>query len=90
MENTEKLKVENICISFTQIVIILKTTTTTGKKHRLGFPGGSEVKNPPANAGDSLNSGPGTFHMLQSSKALVPQRLSPHPRTSALQHEKPP
>ena len=55
MENTEKLRVENICISFTQIVIILKTTTTTtGKKHRLGFPGGSEVKNPPANAGDGF------------------------------------
>ena len=31
------------------------------------FPGGSVVKNPPANAGDTGSSpGPGTSHMLQS------------------------
>ena len=35
-------------------------------KHR-GFPGGSVVKNLPANAGDGGSiSGPGRFHMLQS------------------------
>ena len=32
-----------------------------------GFPGGSVVKNPPANAGDTgLIPGPGRSHMLQS------------------------
>ena len=30
------------------------------------FPGGAELKNPPANAGDTGSSpGPGRFHMLQ-------------------------
>ena len=34
----------------------------------MGFPGGSVVKNPPANAGDmGLTPGPGRFHMLQGS-----------------------
>ena len=33
-----------------------------------GFPGGTVVKNPPANTGDiGSSSGPGRFHMLQSS-----------------------
>ena len=33
----------------------------------LGFPGGTVVKNPPANAGDTgLSSGPGRSHMPQS------------------------
>ena len=33
----------------------------------LDFPGGSVVKNPPANAGDTgLSPGPGRSHMLQS------------------------
>ena len=32
-----------------------------------GFPGGTMVKNPPANAGDTGSSpGPGRSHMLQS------------------------
>ena len=32
-----------------------------------GFPGGTVVKNPPANAGDTGSSpGPGRFHMLPS------------------------
>ena len=34
------------------------------KTHALGFPGGTVVKNPPANAGDtSLSPGPGKSHM---------------------------
>ena len=34
---------------------------------RRGFPGGSVVKNPPANAGDTgLIPGPGRSHMLRS------------------------
>ena len=38
-----------------------------------GFPDGSVVKNPPANAGDlALISGPGGSHMLRSNKARGP------------------
>ena len=41
------------------------------------FPGGSVVKNLPANAGDMGSSpGPGRSHMLQSNQAHVPQLLS--------------
>ena len=37
------------------------------KKNGWGFPGGTVVKNPPANAGDTGSSpGPGRSHMLQS------------------------
>ena len=37
----------------------------------LGFPGGTVVKNPPANAGDMSSSpGPGRSHMPQSSKPV--------------------
>ena len=44
-----------------------------------GFPGGSVVKNPPANAEDmGSNSGLGRSHMLMSNKAQAPQLLSPH------------
>ena len=43
----------------------------------LGFPGGTVVKNLPANAGDTGSSpGPGRFHMPRSNKAPVPQLLS--------------
>ena len=63
-----------------------------------GFPGGAEIKNPPANAGDTGSSpGPGRSHMLWSNKARASQLLSPHattteahtPRACALQQEKP-
>ena len=38
------------------------------KTHKQGFPGGTVVKNPPANAGDmGLSRGPGRSHMLRSS-----------------------
>ena len=44
-----------------------------------GFPGGSVVKNLPANAGDMGSvSDVGGSHMLQSNKAPVPQLLSLH------------
>ena len=45
----------------------------------LGFPGGTVVKNLPANAGNT-GSGPdaGRSHKPQSNEALVPQLLSPH------------
>ena len=65
----------------------------------LGFPGGTVVKNLPANAGDTGSSpGPGRFHMPRSNKAPVPQLLSlsattteAHtPRARAPQQEKPP
>ena len=46
-----------------------------------GFPGGTVVKNPPANAGDTcLSPGPGRSHMLWSNKACAPQLLSLHSR----------
>ena len=42
------------------------------------FPGGTVVKNPPANAGDTGSSpGPGRSHMPRSYWARVPQLLSP-------------
>ena len=62
------------------------------------FPGGTVVKNPPANVGDMGSiPGPGRFHMLRSNWACVPQLLSPcaaaaeahMPRARAPQ-EKPP
>ena len=41
------------------------------------FPGGTVVKNLPANAGDTGSSpGPGRSHMPWSNKARVPQLLS--------------
>ena len=65
------------------------------RKKPWGFPGGSVVKNLPANAGDTgSNPGPGRFHMLQSNEAHVlqlrslrsrackPQLLSPHATTT--------
>ena len=46
-------------------------------KNFWGFPGGTMVKNPPANAGDmGLSPGPGRSHMLQSNSARAPQLLS--------------
>ena len=68
------------------------------------FPGGSLVKNPPANAGDTGSvPGLGRFHMPRSNEASAPQLLSPGPgaqelqllsplcsRACALQKEKPP
>ena len=40
------------------------------------LPGGTVGKNPPANAGD-MSLIPGRFHMLQATKAHVPQLLKP-------------
>ena len=45
------------------------------------FSGGTVVKNPPANAGDTGSSpGPGRSHMPQSNEPRVPQLLSLHSR----------
>ena len=45
------------------------------------FPGGTVVKNPPANAGDRGSSpGQGRSHMPWSNKAHEPQLLSLHSR----------
>ena len=62
-----------------------------GKKEAQDFPGGTVVKNPPANAGD-MGSSPslGRFHMSRSNWARVPQLLSLRSRARALQQEKPP
>ena len=47
------------------------------KNHLGDFPGGTVVKNPPANAGDTgLIPGPGRSHMPQSNWARAPQLLS--------------
>ena len=47
------------------------------KKDPSGFPHGSVVKNPPANAGDTGQSpGPGRSHMQWSNEARVPQLLN--------------
>ena len=44
-----------------------KSTILQLKNQHLGFPGGTVVKNPPANAGDMGSSpGPGRSHMPQS------------------------
>ena len=53
------------------------------------FPGGREVKNPPANAGDmGLIPHLGRFHVFQGSGAHSPQLLARVPRACAPQ-EKP-
>ena len=50
-------------------------------KHSRGFPGGSVVKNLPANAGDmGLSPGLGRSHMPRSNQARAPQLLSLHSR----------
>ena len=47
----------------------------------MDFPGGTVVKNPPANAGDTGSIlGLGRSHMPRSKKARVPQLLSLHAR----------
>ena len=55
-----------------------------------GFPGGSVVKNPPANAGDmGLIPDLGRSHVPRSNEAHVPQLLKPeHLRACAPQQEK--
>ena len=48
----------------------------------IDFPGGTVVKNPPANAGGMGSiPGPGRSHMLRSNEARVPQLLSPRSRS---------
>ena len=55
-----------------------------------GFPGGTVVKNPPANAGDMGSSpGPVRSHMPQSNEAHVPQLLSLRSRARTPQLLKP-
>ena len=49
------------------------------KKANEGFPGGTVVESPPANAGDvGLSPGLGRSHMLRSNWAREPQLLSLH------------
>ena len=48
------------------------------KTGKVGFPGGTVVKNPPANSGDTGSSpGPGRSHMLWSNSVCEPQLLKP-------------
>ena len=60
-------------------------------RKNLGLPGGLEVKNPPANAGDKGSvAGPERIHMPRDNQAIEPQRLTPaHSRACAVQQEKP-
>ena len=54
-----------------------------------GFPGGTVVKNPPANAGDTGSSpGPERSHMQLSPCTTTTEARAP--RACALQQEKPP
>ena len=47
------------------------------EEHMRGFPGGTVVKNPPANAGDTgSRPGPGRSHVPRSISAREPQLLS--------------
>ena len=51
-----------------------------------GFPGGTVVKNPPANAGDTVSSpGLGRSHIPRSNKARAPQILSLLSRACSLE-----
>ena len=53
------------------------------KSNGRDFPGGTVVKNPPANVGDTGSSpDPGRSHMPQSNQAHAPQLLSPRPTTA--------
>ena len=57
----------------------------------LGFPGGSVIRSPPANAEDSGSiPGPGRHHVLWSSQAHAPQPRSQQSRAYARQQQKPP
>ena len=82
---------------------IVKVQVSKQKWRLSGFPGGSVVRNPPANAGDmSAIPGPGRPYLPWSSKAHVPQLLilcagawepqllkPVHPRACAPQQERP-
>ena len=55
----------------------LRTKDRILKIHPLGFPGGSVVKKPPVDAGDTGSiPGPGASHLPWSNKAHAPQLLS--------------
>ena len=55
---------------------------STPARNGLGFPGGSVVKNLPANAGDmGLSPGLGRFHMLWSNKALALEAMPSNKRS---------
>ena len=67
---------------FSDLTVIIKSKSQ-------GFPGGSVVKNRPANAGDrGLIPGSERPHMPQSNRARVPPLLSLGSRVCALQKEK--
>ena len=60
------LQYRTLICSFTQSIYSMKTLWDLVSKDLdlRDFPGGTVVKNPPANAGDtSLSPGPGRFHM---------------------------
>ena len=55
---------------------ILKGRTNSVNRKLRDFPGGTVVKSPPANAGDTGSiPGPGRSHMPQSNEARAPQLL---------------
>ena len=69
---------------------VINNTITEIKNTLEGFPGGTVVKNPPANAGDMGSSpGLGRSHMPRSNKARAPQLLSLRSRAREPQLPKP-
>ena len=60
------------------------------KKGKMGFPGGSVVKNPPANAGDTGSiPDPGRSHVLWGNQAGMQQPLSWCPRAQGTKTAEP-
>ena len=68
---------ESPCSNEDPVQPINKYIVIRKKKEKIGFPGGSVVKNLPAHAGDMVSIPDlGRSHMLQSNWARVPQLLS--------------
>ena len=58
-------------------ILSIRTKTKVFRRTHRDFPGGTVVKNPPANVRDMGSSpGPGRSHMPRSNEAHVPQLLS--------------
>ena len=72
-------------------IIKRRATFIWSRKLPWGFLRGAVVKNPPSNARDTNSiTGPGRFHMPQSSSAYALDLLSLHSLAHAPQQEKPP
>ena len=75
----KELKIELTYVPAIPLLGIYPEKTIIPKESCWGFPSGTVVKNPPANARDTGSSpGMGRSHMLRSSWAHEPQLLSLH------------